>query len=200
MRRVPGNQEIPVGIEGADVDAPFTHAVEDRASRDEVLHHLRVECGPPRRAIAEEVVPEGVESRLRVHHRPARTAAEGVLEGAIRRVLPHDEFRAIHGPMSRPVHVWNGRCDRSHRREPERDRVSAHEHRAEIAPGPELLERLRRRMRHVVERHAGVRGDVLEQAPPERLDLGGHRIHAGVRDPRPHAGEVPSSAPFLVAT
>jgi len=51
--------------------------------------HLGVERRALRRAVGEQLVPEGVESRLGVRDRPppARTRAEGVLEPQVRGIL-----------------------------------------------------------------------------------------------------------------
>src|SRR5436853_286154 len=87
MRRVTGDQQVPVGIERSDVDASLAHGVKDVARGQQISDHLGVERRPLRRAVGQQMVPEGVESGLGVRDRPARASAEGVLERVVGSVL-----------------------------------------------------------------------------------------------------------------
>lgn len=65
----------------------------------------------------------------------------------------------------------------------ERDCVSAHLYRADIPACTQFIDRLRQKIRHILERHACIARDVLNERAPARLNLRRHGVHAGVNDP-----------------
>src|SRR5581483_5615764 len=71
MRRMAGNQHVPVGVHRPDVDPIFSNAVEYVACCHQLAEHLSIERWTPGRAVLQQLVAEGVESGLRVRHRPA---------------------------------------------------------------------------------------------------------------------------------
>jgi hypothetical protein len=67
------------------------------------------------------------------------------------------------------------------------EREAAHEGRAEIVARPQRLERRRRRVIEIVERHAGVSRDPGKQILPRRLHAGVDRIHPALATEHVHA-------------
>ena len=189
LGRVAGDQQVPVGIERADVDAPLAHARRARCAPSRGCRCIcAVERRPRRRAVGEQIVAEGVEAGLRMRHRPAGAAAEGVLERAVGRIAAARSDPC--GTRARPAGpvgtAGSARRAASTGASSSAIGKAAHEHRPEIGPRPQLLERPRRRVGQVLERHAGIARDALEQLAPGGLDRRRHGVHAGVHDPVRH--------------
>ena len=127
-----GDEPVPVGIERAHIDAALAHGIEHVAGGHEIAVHLGIQRRSLARAVGEQMMAEGVEARMRVRDRPACASAEGVLEAPVVRVLTHDQIGAVHRPTGRPRRTRNRRGKRHDRGELERDRIAAHEHRAQI--------------------------------------------------------------------
>ena len=82
--------------------------------------------------MAQEVVPDGVEARLRVLDRPADAAAEGVGELPERSVGRNGEIGPVHGASLAARMRRQRRRNRLHGRLRARERVAAHEGETEV--------------------------------------------------------------------
>ena len=64
LRRVAGDEHVPIGIQWAYVDAAVAHAVEHAARGHEIAGHFTVQHRPLRGPKLKQMVPERVESGL----------------------------------------------------------------------------------------------------------------------------------------
>src|ERR1700722_18963606 len=70
LRAVLSDQQMPIGVERADIDAAVADAVENGARGHEVADHLAIEPGTLLRAEAEQVMAERVEAGMGMGDRP----------------------------------------------------------------------------------------------------------------------------------
>ena len=173
---LPG-KHVPVGVQRPDVDTAVRHTFEDAPRGDEIADGAAVEARTVLASVRQQMMSQRVEARLRVGDGPAHGTAEGVGEVAIGRIFVHDQVGPGKRFASGPGRRGNGRCQGNDIGEVERDRVSAHLDATDVVAPPELLERARRRVGNVVERRAGVLGDVGDELLPGRFGFGAHGVH-----------------------
>ena len=57
-----GDQRVPVGVQGSNINSAFADAVENISRRDQIAHHLAVQERPLGTAETQQVMPERVKS------------------------------------------------------------------------------------------------------------------------------------------
>ena len=200
LRLEPSQKLMIIGIERTDVDFARQQALRHATGRHQRADRLPEQPGLPAGAMAQEVVPDGVEARLRVLDRPADAAAEGVGELPERSIGRNGEIGPVHGASVAARKRRQRRRDRLHGRLRARERVAAHEGEAEVPARPQRLERRRSGMIDIDQRDAGSLGDPCEEALPKVPRRRVDGVHAGIGDERRHAKRsrwpIPSRAAF----
>lgn len=150
LRRIAGQQQVPVGVQRTDVDPAGAHVLQHVARGHQVRDHLAVQHGARRAAKFKQMVPEGIEARVRVSNGESSPMAEGVGQCAERRVLAHNEIGPVDSATAGPPGSGDRSHDRRDRCEFRGDRKAAHEGAAQVRTRPQLFERLRCRVLQIL--------------------------------------------------
>src|SRR6202049_2393996 len=127
MRCVRGDEQVPIGVEGSDIDSALAHTVKNVARGHKITGHRTIKRGAFGRAVGEEMMAKRIESGLGMRNRPTRARAERVRKRAVRRVLPHDEVRTIQRTTRRPRSARDWGCDGNDRCKLHSEGETAHE-------------------------------------------------------------------------